>query len=265
MTGSGFARALLSTPACRRWLAALGRSARGAQLLQRLDRYHRAFPNFADAWAAAADRRYPGHDHPDAIENLLMLAQSLRPSDYAALYWLARIDDDLRVFDFGGNVGNLYYSYRPYLSPRRLEWTSYDLPAIIASGRRIAAERGVDELRFSDRPQAPADTNVLLISGALHYWEGSIGELFERLESRPSHVLVNRTPVHETAAAFITLQRQDHFAVPCLVRNAGELIAAFTALGYTLVNRWSALELSLPLPLFPAQSVPAYSGFYFCR
>jgi hypothetical protein len=32
------------------------------------------------------------------------------------LYWLSKIAaTEIRIFDFGGNVGNLYYSYSTYL------------------------------------------------------------------------------------------------------------------------------------------------------
>jgi hypothetical protein len=41
------------------------------------------------------------------------------------------------------------------------------------------------------------------------------------------------------------------------------MIADFAAMGYVMVDRWSALELGLRLPLFPEWSVGAYSGFYF--
>jgi len=59
--------------------------------------------------------------------------RSLTPcakSDYPVLFYLAPLVPALRsVFDLGGNVGNLFYSYQSKLSfPASLTWTVYDLP-----------------------------------------------------------------------------------------------------------------------------------------
>lgn len=260
-------RALLHNDTLRQGLDGFGRTPRGASLLRRLDHEHAIYPSFAEAWRAAAQDRHAGHEHPQAIRTHLDLARTLRPSDYAALFWLSRIDGDLHVFDFGGNVGNLYYSYRPYLlaTGRALQWTVHDLPAIVDAGRVLAAQREEARLRFAEDFEALRGCNLLLASGALHYWEEPLDAFFARLPERPPNILVNRTPVHDREDDFITVQRCEHYAVPCIVRNSDGLIDAFARAGYRLVDRWKALELSLDLPLFPRRSVPWYQGFYFQR
>ena len=258
-------RAVLETPSCHRLLAQTEKRPFGRRILQYVGRRHGMYGTFAEAWKAAAMGRYAGHDHASNLANHLNLAKNLRPSDYAALYWLSRIEDDLNIFDFGGNVGNLYYSYFPYLSvdEHRVDWTVYDLPKTIEEGRKIAGVRSPKGLRFTGEMRSTHDYNVLLISGALHYWEDSIEVLFERLSHRPAHVVLNRTPMHATEPSFITIQRFDDFAMPCIVRNANELVDSFKKLGYSLINRWEASELSIRMPLFPEKSVAHYSGFYF--
>jgi putative methyltransferase (TIGR04325 family) len=216
-------------------------------------------------WAAARCSTYAGHDHPEYIKTHLEFSEGLRPSDYAVLYWLTRVSPGgLHIFDFGGNVGNLYYSYRTYLNQRSpiVDWTVFDLPKTIEEGRRIASERGVSELRFTSSLQGFSSSHILLISGALHYWEKSMQAFVEQFPHQPEHIILNRTPVHETQPSFITVQYKKSYAVPCVVRNTAKMLEAFDVMGYTVVDRWPALELALRMPLHPDRTVLHYSGFY---
>jgi putative methyltransferase (TIGR04325 family) len=190
----------------------------------------------------------------------------LYPSDYPVLYWLLRLGSPrLRLFDFGGNIGNIYYSYSPLLKPpvEQIEWTVYDFPATLEQGRKIASARRERELQFTDSVQEASLSDLLLVSGALHYWEKSIAEFVDQFPQPPLHVLINRTPTHDTKHTYITVQHTDSFAFPCLVRNLDEIISGFTAKGYALIDRWPNLELSWRKPLFPDYAVHHYSGFYF--
>ena len=110
-----------------------------------------------------------------------------------------------------------------------------------------------------------SDPNVLLVSASFHYWEKSVQAFIQQFPWPPEHVILNRAPVHEKQPPFITVQSTDSYAVPCIVRNAPELVSSFAAMGYTLVDRWRALEQRLPMPLFPERTVPHSSGFYFRR
>lgn len=198
----------------------------------------------------------------------LELSKTLRASDYAVLFWLCRINSkSFRIFDFGGNIGNLYYSYSKYLSaePGAIDWTVFDFPGVTAEGRKIASERGATGLKFTDSPAGLSRSHVLLVSGSFHYWEKSERDFLLQFPVFPDHILLNRTPVHETLPSFITVQRTRTYAVPCIVRNAAEMLANFASLGYIAVDRWPALELALKLPFYPDRSLPSYSGFYFRR
>ena len=57
-----------------------------------------------------------------------------------------------RIFDVGGNVGNLFYCYPQFASlPPDLLWTVLDLPDIVTAGRQLAAQREANALRFTER------------------------------------------------------------------------------------------------------------------
>lgn len=246
----------------------------GRALLNKLSRLtlHRGvYENFAEAWRVARRVRTAGHEHPENIETHLDLAKTLRASDYAVLYWLSVLDQEykgtLRILDFGGNAGNLYFSYSSYLSQLAsdISWTVVDLPGVIEQGLRIANARGAKSLFFAKSVSEVPSPDVLLVSGALHYWEGSICAFLDQFSSLPMHVIVNRTPVHTTESSFVTIQVQRSYAVPCIVRNEGQVISEFESRDYFMVDRWHSVELRLRIPLFPRVTVPHYSGFYFRR
>jgi len=268
MTWKEVAIAALASEPCRTLLRWAGAVPGPSWMLERISYPRIVFDSFEKAWAAARRTTYAGHDHPEYIQEHLELAKSLRASDYPVLYWLLRLSrSDLRVFDFGGHVGNLYYAYSNYLESgtRVAEWIVFDLPRTVEEGKRISAERKAPSLQFTDSLNRFSRDHILLISGAFHYWEKSIEEFLRQFPCTPEHVLVNRTPITDNGPGFITVQYRKSYAVPCVVRNATELISDFAKAGYTLVDRWPVLELSLRMPLFPDRTVHQYSGFYFRR
>jgi putative methyltransferase (TIGR04325 family) len=258
----------LATDPCRRMLTSLHKNKLGARLLNRISYPRSVFKSFDEAWQAAKRVSYAGHDHPDYLQFQAGLAGMLRPSDYAVLYWLTRTGmSPLRVLDYAGSVGNVYYSYAGHLRQfaGRLEWVVFDLPPVVEEGRRIAAERGEQELQFASSLAEVEGDFVLHISSAFHYWEKTVAEFAAHLPCQPMHIIVNRVPVNKNEDTFVTVQYKKTYAVPCMVRNRDEFVSDFEAEGYTLVDSWTAPELRLRMPLFPTHDVPAYSGFYFCR
>src|SRR5208282_5635484 len=145
----------------------------GRRILNGLSGIHGVFATLEESWSVARRANPAGHEAPGEIPLHFELSKSLRASDYAVLFWLSKIRvEELKIFDFGGNAGNLYYSYLPYLGGefRRIVWNVFDLPVVMDRGREIAAERGATGLRFANSVEEAADCDVLLVSGALHYW-----------------------------------------------------------------------------------------------
>lgn len=239
----------------------------GRALINRAISPRGVYDNFGDAWDAARRLKHAGHNHESNVTMHLGLSESPRPSDHTVILLLSKILGEspkpLRVFDFGGNAGNLFYLYRRYLPANSLDWTVYDIPEIVDRGRALAARRHETALHFTGDLRLPADTRVLLASGSLHYWEDSIARWFAALGHRPRHVIINRSPLCAGRAPFCTVQVTEQFCVPCLVRNVDELIAHFAREGYRLADRWKAAELSIAFPLRPHYEVPAYTGLHF--
>jgi putative methyltransferase (TIGR04325 family) len=167
-----------------------------------------------------------------------------------------------------GSVGVHYYAYRKFVDmPPTLTWRIIEVPAIVAIGRKLAAERGATMLSFTEDLQeglTSAGADVWISSGALHYMENARpSDLLKRCIEMPMHILLNKLPLYE-GDDFVTAQNiGDGCFAPMHVFNLDRLIRGVEALGYTLRDRWAVHERSLYLPGYPERSFPSFTGLYF--
>ena len=132
-----------------------------------------------------------------------------RFSDYPELFWLsaAARDRPLRVFDFGGGLGQTLLQYSQVLGAENIErWTVYELPEIVAKAHADRVTQRHAALDFTTDLTSAATSTVFLAAGALHYWETSIREIVNQLGSLPEHFLTNRSPLQKAGDGFITVQ-----------------------------------------------------------
>jgi putative methyltransferase (TIGR04325 family) len=228
--------------------------------------FRRVFSSFAAAQACASKYIQAGHEHPDEIRFHTSIADTVRESDYPVLFYLAPLARELRhVFDLGGNVGNLFYSYQTKIDfPSMLSWTVYDLPMKKPVGERLASQRAETRIRFTDTLAEASGSDVFIASGSLHYFEEPLPEILHALEHLPKHVFVNRTPC-SLGPDLITIQDNRSYLVPCKLHSHAALIAGMQALGYDLQAEWPVHERRMPVPTHPDLCTRTYSGFYFQR
>jgi len=233
-------------------------------LLERLLGYRRSFSSFDEAKSCSAKFINAGHEHEDDIRMHLSSSRAARESDYPVFFYLSQSEKPLRsVFDFGGNIGNLFYCYQNYLNlPQDISWKVYDLPELRQAGQNIAAERGESRLRYVDGLDQLDPADLLLASGSLHYFESSLPQLLAQAKRLPSRVIVNRTPF-SNAEDLITIQDNGSFLVPCKLHNKQKFVDGMATLGYKLRGSWPVAERALYVPLHPDCSSATYFGFYF--
>jgi putative methyltransferase (TIGR04325 family) len=226
--------------------------------------FRRVFPSFSAAQACASQHIHAGHEHPDEIRYHTSASGVVRESDYPLLFHLAPLVPELRhVFDFGGNVGNLFYAYQTQLPfPPTLRWTVYDLPMKKPLGEKLAAERGETRLHFTSTVAEAKHADVFIASGSLHYFDEPLHEILRTHELLPNHVFVNRTPC-SIGADLITVQDNHSYLVPCKLHSRANLIAGMQSIGYELQSEWPVHELRLLVPTHPDLCARTYSGFYF--
>lgn len=233
--------------------------------------YRRTFPTFAEAEKYAAGFLHLGHEHPDNIAHHTWQATRLRESDYPLLFYLSPIADGLRrVFDLGGNVGNLFYTLQQELTfPETLQWEVYDLPMMREAGKELARSKNERRIRFTDDLSGASGCDLFIASGCLHYFERPLAETLSSLIAPPTHLIINRTPcTRDNGPAgedLITAQDNDTYIVACKMHSPTKLVGSLRVLGYSLRARWRVYERHLWIPLYPDLSCEYYSGFYFVK
>jgi putative methyltransferase (TIGR04325 family) len=184
-------------------------------------------------------------------------------ADYPVLFWLSRILAEApRVFDFGGHVGLAFYGFESYLDyPTGLVWTVYDVPSVLAEGRKLAEQHRGTALRFTDQLSELAQHTVLHASGALQYVETPLAQQLVQFAARPKHLLLNKLPLYD-GEPYVTLQNTMHSYNPYAVYNRAAFIGALEALGYQLIDAWDDYERSCRPLNRPDYYVPHYTGLY---
>jgi putative methyltransferase (TIGR04325 family) len=226
--------------------------------------YQRPFPSLPEAKAAVAPYESKGHENPYNALLHLELGRTARPSDYAAMFHISRMTPRPQtVFDLGGNVGNLFYCYSTHLTwLSGVSWKVFDMPANTTMGAEWAKQRGASQLSFTNNWQDANGVDLLIVSGSLHYFEQPVPQMVGELSKKPRYILVNRTPLID-ADPVATIQDAGQFRVACMLHNRKQLTEEFVALGYKLVDQWSAPELSMDVPGYPEYKVASYSGLLF--
>ncbi len=228
--------------------------------------YRRPFASLHDARQAIGQLDGTAHESSSNIDWHSRMQAAIRPSDYAALFQLRPLLPQLtRIFDLGGNVGNLFYSYAGYVEfPPELTWQVFDLPAVVASGTALARKRNASQVRFTSTWQDADGSDLLIAAGSLHYFEAPLWAMVSELSNKPRYILVNRTPLNEDRAV-AAVQDSIGIQVACFVYNRSDMIRGFERIGYELVDQWRAPELGLTIPGYPELSAPEYSGFFLKR
>jgi len=242
-----------------------------AQIVQSLvrttrTRFSGVYETF-DAAEKAAPRTKPvGHNTPAAPNMYVYAIGSLVPSDYPVMFWAAQfISATKMVLDIGGNIGISFYAYRSRLPfPDDLRWLVYDVPEVANGGEELAATKFRESstgLHFARSLEEARACDFLLASGSLQYIDEPLDALLDRIQARPEHIIINRTPVLE-GEPFITLQDNEELYSPYKVFNRAEFIDPLLKLGYELVDSWIVHELACYVRFRPDKVVPHYSGFY---
>lgn len=249
----------------RRVIEGAGHTRLGTAIVGSMLGYRRSFRTLGEAERAVKPYAKGGHENPANVSWHIDHVAA-RTSDYAAFYYLRdRMPCIRKLFDLGGNIGNLYYCYKNYLPLRDdLIWTVFDLPETISRGRSLASSRNVRNLQFTDDFSQVEGADLLIASGSLHYFDKSLPDLLTTVERHPQYILINRTPLTE-GPDFAVVQDWGQIRVACMLYNRAKLIADFDRLGYGVVGEWQAPEYGIPVLDRPSSSVSAYTGLWLER
>ncbi|GAC1660884.1 MAG: hypothetical protein NVS9B4_12410 [Candidatus Acidiferrum sp.] len=259
------AKAAVESSIMQKLLLRLDSFPTGRKLLNRLSSPRGVFETYEQAEAVARATGVPSHENPGNVAAHMETAKNLLISDYPVLHWMNQLKcNELRVADYGGSGGNLYYAYRPLLHAERVHWTVLELPKIMEEGVAIAAQRAAHELHFLPSSGLFPSCDFVLVSGAFHYWKGSAGEFVARFPQPPEHIIINRSPiVHGDVPHHYTVQHSEYSSLACIIKNKNEITADFHGEGYELIDQWACPEYPAKKILFPRFTVNQCTGLYF--
>jgi len=150
------------------------------------------------------------------------------------------LPENLRILDFGGALGGLYFQLREFLRRRKLSWVVCEQPIMADAGAR---EFETDELSFvSDLDDLGARRfDVVIASGSLQLVEDPHGT-FGRLSRLSRNLLINRIPLFDKPADRLTVHHVDPaiYTATCPSWFFSESLwsAMVDAFGFDVAMRW---------------------------
>lgn len=143
------------------------------------------------------------------------------------------------IADVGGGLGGLYIN-APELFPTGCRRLVIEQPSMVAAGRRLSAEHGLD-LEFVEAGAELPRVDLLVASGVLPYLPEPWAQLARWLEQcQPRAVIVDRTAVRRGPSRWYVQTNPGYYkeevSYPIQVLNQRQLMAAFPS--FRLVRRW---------------------------
>jgi putative methyltransferase (TIGR04325 family) len=238
----------------------------------RLTRSYRGlYGSYSEALEASKENERHDYDamnevrSKDTAKEHARLEKWFHDHDYPALYWLSQVlNQHHRVLEFGGSIGQFYYSIKRYLEmPENLQWTILELPAAAKLGALLASERNEQSLRFMESGdwQGVPECEIFFSSGTLQYVETRVAELIGKLPNKPLHVILHHSPLTEDIE-YWTLQRLKLCELPYKIASHTQLLGDMDALDYDLIAHWKD-KRQLEIPFHRDVQLEGYSGYYF--
>jgi len=236
------------------------------------NQYNNLFRGIYDSYKEAS-RNLPltkqsGYDNKESASLYKNWMGAARLSDYPVLYWLARIinSDTQRLYDLGGHIGFLYYSYSRYIDfHKNFEWYVYDVPAVLEEGKNIAAQEKKSQLHFTSSHDPIKEADILLASGSLQYIKENLTDIIaDKSPNKLHHVIVNMTPMHPDRE-FFTINSIGTAFCPYKISLKSGFVEKMEKAGWRLVDEWINSEKSCLIPFTDLSENINYYGFYFTK
>lgn len=269
--GSGFMGRLRSiatgTSRVLSW-AATAATARLRLATGRPVRFAGAFSSRETALASLPVAARAAYDQDDVADVSYEAMTRVLPWDYPVLFWLQLClaqQDRLKLLDAGGHLGTKFTGFGDHLDTGRIDWTVWDLPAIIRAARTWQAEdRLPAELAFVDAPAEAGPVDLLLASGLMQYLDRPLADLIAEMAAPPRWILLNKVAVR-TGETLVTLERIGPAQVPYQIRSEAGWTAELAALGYEIRDSWDIPGLSHRINTHPWLEPSRSRGFFLER
>jgi putative methyltransferase (TIGR04325 family) len=123
----------------------------------------------------------------------------------AGLLQVAAREGELKVLDFGGSLGSVYWQHRKFFRGIKISWSVVEQPEFVTAGKKLNQNSieffsNVTDYLKSETP------NVVLLSSVLQYLPNPEQTLRELLATPANTVILDRTPMSAAVSNIPCLQ-----------------------------------------------------------
>ena len=123
----------------------------------------------------------------------------------AGLLQVAARDGELKVLDFGGSLGSLYWQHHKFFTGLKVSWGVVEQPEFVAVGKDLD-QSSIDFFSSVTKYLESVTPNVVLLSSVLQYLPNPEQTLRELLATTADTVIIDRTPISTATSNIPCLQ-----------------------------------------------------------
>ena len=159
----------------------------------------------------------------------------------------AKLNDNLKVLDFGGSLGSSYFQNKKFLTAiEKVSWSIVEQEHFVDVGKQ-EFENSV--LKFYYDPKtciSSEEPNVLVLSSVLQYLQYPYDILEGILRHDFEFIIIDRSPFSVSGDDEVKLQivPTDIYtaSMPCWFFDEAYFVAYFESKGYDIIEKFSAID-----------------------
>jgi len=211
------------------------------------------FDDMAGSWEAAQTLS-SGYDADAILSKILTSTEAVLSGDFAferdgigfmipeyrwpvlsALLDVAARDGELRVLDFGGSLGSVYWQHQAFFAGLNVSWGVVEQEAFAVAGTNLN-QNSIQFFTSVDQFLQTVTPNVILLSSVLQYLSNPT-EVLSELQASPAHtVILDRTPISDLPTNIPCVQ-----VVPQHIYSGSYPAWIFSR--NWLINQWTGWEI----------------------
>lgn len=156
-------------------------------------------------------------------------------------------DNKLKVLDFGGGFGNVYFKTKEYLPEIDFTWHIVEQKNIIESAFVHLKEKIKNTAGLYYYLTTPSEKyDIILLSGVLQCLKNWQETLDNFIKIKADYIIIDRTLIYASSKnkypKIIIQNNPDDSSYPCWILNEKQLINSFDSEGYRLEDNWHSVS-----------------------
>ena len=152
----------------------------------------------------------------------------------------------LRVMDFGGALGSLYFQHRSYFdSIEEIKWGVVEQKSSVETGRTHVVDPNIEFHETIESCIASVKPDIVVATCVLQHLSDPWGTLHELLKASPK-IIIDRLPLINTDVDRLTVQNVNEkiypASYPAWVFSRSNFINVVENYGYQILNEFESID-----------------------